>query len=281
MKKLLLLYWEVVEKLKVDGEVKDEIILACNALRKDLLSPNEFVRGRTLRLVAKIPIESIMENLVQAVNDNLVHRHYYVRRNAVMTLYAIFKNFGAAILEESDEKIESLLQQETDLSTRRNAFLLLFNLNREKALTYLRTLMTAEDPLSEMGDVFQLIVLEMLTKLCKEDSSQKSRLMNAIFMLSQSKSSSVLFECANTITQLTTAPNAIKVAIQSYLSLLSEQNDNNIKMIVLGKIVRLKKNYSRILEDYTTDILSIVTRGSSTSIEINKQIVELITELAS
>jgi len=105
--------------------------------------------------------------------------------------------------------------------------------------------------------------------------------MNAIFMLSASKSSSVLFECANTITQLTTAPNAIKVAIQSYLSLLSEQNDNNIKMIVLGKIVRLKTNYSRILEDYTTDILSIVTRGSTTSIEINKQIVELITDLAS
>jgi len=71
-----------------------------------------------------------------------------------------------------------------------------------------------------MGDVFQLIVLEMLMKLCKEDPSQKSRLMNAIFMLSSSKSSSVLFECANTITQLTTAPNAIKVAIQSYLSLL-------------------------------------------------------------
>jgi len=142
MKKLLLLYWEVVEKLKVDGEVKDEIILACNALRKDLLSPNEFVRGRTLRLVAKIPIESIMENLIQAVNDNLVHRHYYVRRNAIMTLYAVYKNFGSTILEESDEKIENLLQQETDLSTRRNAFLLLFHLNKDKALTYLRTLMS-------------------------------------------------------------------------------------------------------------------------------------------
>jgi len=109
LKKLLLLYWEVVEKLKVDGEVKDEVILACNALRKDLLSPNEFIRGRTLRLVAKIPIESVMENLIQAVNDNLTHRHYYVRRNAVMTLYAVFKNFGSAILEESDEKIETLL----------------------------------------------------------------------------------------------------------------------------------------------------------------------------
>lgn len=37
--------------------------------------------------------------------------------------------------------------------------------------------------------------------------------MNAIFMLSNSKSASVLLECANTIVQLTTAPTAIKIAI--------------------------------------------------------------------
>mmetsp|Transcript_65672 Transcript_65672/g.90828 ORF Transcript_65672/g.90828 Transcript_65672/m.90828 type:complete len:101 (+) Transcript_65672:711-1013(+) len=100
--------------------------------------------------------------------------------------------------------------------------------------------MQGEDPVSEMGDIFQLIVLEMLRGLCKSDPSQKARLMNAIFMLSNSKSSSVLFECANTITQLTTAPKAIKVAIQSYLNLLAEQNDNNVKIIVLDKILELR-----------------------------------------
>lgn len=57
----------------------------------------------------------------------------------------------------------------------------------------------------------------MLRRLCKVEPTQKSRLMNAIFMLSNSKSSSVLLECANTIVQLTTAPTAIKVAVQSYL----------------------------------------------------------------
>lgn len=57
----------------------------------------------------------------------------------------------------------------------------------------------------------------MLRRLCKVEPTQKSRLMNAIFMLSNSKSPSVLLECANTIVQLTTAPTAIKVAVQSYL----------------------------------------------------------------
>ena len=53
---MLFLYWEIVEKTNVDGTVKDEITLAVNALRKDLESPNEFIRGRTLRLVSKIHV---------------------------------------------------------------------------------------------------------------------------------------------------------------------------------------------------------------------------------
>ena len=93
--------------------------------------------------------------------------------------------------------------------------------------------------------------------------------MNAIFMLSNSKSASVLFECANTITQLTTSPTAIKIAIQSYLNLLSEQNDNNVKMIVLNKIGDLKVKYAKLLEDYISDILNLINEEAISSLEIN------------
>ena len=71
IKKLLFLYWEIVEKTNVDGTVKDEITLAVNALRKDLDSSNEFIRGRTLRLVSKISVQQIVEDLVDAVITNL------------------------------------------------------------------------------------------------------------------------------------------------------------------------------------------------------------------
>jgi coatomer subunit beta len=59
--------------------------------------------------------------------------------------------------------------------------------------------MNAEDPLAEMGDIFQLMVIEMLRKLIKSDPSMKSSLLPVIFMMSKSKSSSVLYECASTI----------------------------------------------------------------------------------
>lgn len=104
--------------------------------------------------------------------------------------------------------------------------------------------------------------------------------MNAIFTLSNSKSSSVLFECANTIVQLTTAPSAIKIAIQSYLNLIQDQNDNNVKLIILNRILSLKKKYSKLLEEFMPDILNIIASDSVQSIEINQKVLQLVTDLA-
>lgn len=60
LKKLLLYYWEIIEKVNNEGNLIDEMILACNTIRKDLLHPNEWVRGRTLRLVSRIMYKGVL-----------------------------------------------------------------------------------------------------------------------------------------------------------------------------------------------------------------------------
>ena len=118
-----------------------------------------------------------------------------------MCIYNVYLNTGMELIEDYVDEIEKMCTSESDLSTKRNAFILLFNMDQTKALNYLKGIMAAseDDPIYDMGDIFQLAILEMLRKLCKVEPSQKSRLMNAIFMLSNSKSSSVLLECADTI----------------------------------------------------------------------------------
>ncbi len=54
IKKLLLVYWEVVEKHGPDGKLLPEMILVCNNLRNDLNHPNEYIRGCTRRFVNKM-----------------------------------------------------------------------------------------------------------------------------------------------------------------------------------------------------------------------------------
>jgi len=130
------LYWEIIEKTNYDGTLKEELILACNALRTDLLSTNEFIRGRTLRLVSKISLKSILENLMESVSQNLTHRHFYVRRNAIMCIYNVYLNTGMELVEDFVDEIENLTLNETDISTKRNSFILLFHLDQNKALAF-------------------------------------------------------------------------------------------------------------------------------------------------
>lgn len=127
LKKVLLFYWEIIEKVNKDGKLKDEMILVCNSLRNDLLHPNEFIRGKTLKLVSRIMYKGVLEPLTEAITENLEHKHTYVRRNAIVALYNIFLNFQDDLIPDIDEYMEKILLNETDLSTKRNAFLLLFH----------------------------------------------------------------------------------------------------------------------------------------------------------
>lgn len=68
-----------------------------------------------------------MDDLIDAVIDNLEHRNSYVRRNAIMCIYSVYQNFGLESVENCIDDIEKILISESDLSTKRNAFLLLFN----------------------------------------------------------------------------------------------------------------------------------------------------------
>lgn len=62
IKKLLLIFWEIVPKTSPDGKLLQEMILVCDAYRKDLQHPNEFVRGSTLRYVHKIDRSQILKS---------------------------------------------------------------------------------------------------------------------------------------------------------------------------------------------------------------------------
>eukprot|EP01022_Parablepharisma_sp_SALTPOND_P026497 TRINITY_DN64273_c1_g1_i1.p1 TRINITY_DN64273_c1_g1~~TRINITY_DN64273_c1_g1_i1.p1 ORF type:complete len:989 (+),score=145.60 TRINITY_DN64273_c1_g1_i1:4113-7079(+) len=277
IKKLMLLYWETVDKLKPDGSVRDELILACNTLRKDLLHPNEYIRAKTLRLVSRLMYRSILEPLLQAIMENLSHRHYYVRRNAIACLMNVYLAFGLDMLGDLPDKLEAMLQNETDLSTKRNAFLLLFHCSQEKAFEYLSSILKSDDPLSEIGDLMQLLIVELVRKSCLADPSDKAKYLGIVHTFTQSKSSAVLLECAHTLIALSKAPSAIRAAVQCYMKLLTAQHENNVIITILGKFEELIKG--RRKQDLEEHLLDLLSTFSSSSLEIRKKALEIVLAL--
>jgi coatomer subunit beta len=82
-----------VPKYDSEGKLLPEMILVCNALRNDLNHPNEYIRGCMLRFLCKLKEPEILEPLIASVKANLEHRHSYVRRNAVLTVFQVYQNF--------------------------------------------------------------------------------------------------------------------------------------------------------------------------------------------
>lgn len=162
IKKLLMLYWEIVPKYSADSKLLPEMILVCNALRNDLTSPNEFVRGCMLRFLCKMKEAELLEPLVPSIKLALEHRHSYVRRNAALAVYSIHKNFGDQLLPDGPELMEKFIRAESDMSARRNAFLMLFNEAEHIAIDFLTVHI---DDIQKYGDGFALLVLELTRKV--------------------------------------------------------------------------------------------------------------------
>ncbi len=117
------------------------------------------------------------------------------------------------MISDMDELMETLLTTEQDLSTKRNAFLLLFHANQNKALQYLDESIVN----TSVGDIMQIAILELFRKVCKADPTQKPKLLKAIFNFTKSKSPSVLLECANTLVAVSPSATSLRVAVGIYM----------------------------------------------------------------
>mmetsp|Transcript_18225 Transcript_18225/g.50264 ORF Transcript_18225/g.50264 Transcript_18225/m.50264 type:complete len:959 (-) Transcript_18225:211-3087(-) len=272
LKKLLYLYLEAVEKRSADGHLLPEMILICNMIRNDLNHPNEFVRGSALRFLSRMKERDILEPLVSSLKVNLEHRHSYVRRNAVLAIYNTHRSFEE-LIPDGPELIGDFIDAESDVSAKRNAFVMLCNCEQERAMRYLVSVI---DQISGMGDIIQLNMLELIRKVCRQDPFQKSKYIRAVFNLQSSASNSVAFECASTLVSLSSAQTAVKTAVQAYCQLLSTHSDNNVKLIVLDKLSDLQKKHPDVLKGLIMDII----RGlSSPNIDIRKKVLDLVMEL--
>ena len=275
LKKLLMLYWEIATKVDANGKLKPEMILVCQALRNDLDHPNEFVRGCTLRFLTRIREPEILETLVPLIRSNLEHRTPFVRRNAVLCMYSTYQAFPD-LMPDAPEEVAKFLEQEADISARRNAFMMLFNCDVERAVEFL---VNNEEDCMSFGDGFQLIMLELVRKICKQDPSKKTAFIMVVFNLLKSDSASVAYEAAWTLVSLSGAPAAVRSAASTYCKLLtSSSSDNNVKLIVLGRLDALRATHGKVLQELTMDVLRALSTPNS---DIREKTLEIAMALVS
>ncbi|KFM28431.1 Coatomer subunit beta-1 [Auxenochlorella protothecoides] len=250
VQKLLLLYLETIEKTDANGKLLPEMILICQNLRNSLQHPNEFIRGVTLRFLTRIREEELLEPLVHSVLANLEHRHSYVRKNAVLALDAIWKlPRGELLAPDAPEVVERLLAGEADLSTRRNAFHLLVNHARDRAVAYL---LSNADRVAEWGDVLQIAALDLTRRVCGDDPAQRPRFLKVVLALLQARSTAVVYEAAVTL------------------------SDNNVRLIVLDRLEELAARHPEVMREALMGVLRAL---AAPDLDVRRKALDLALDL--
>ncbi|KAG6409453.1 hypothetical protein SASPL_127492 [Salvia splendens] len=274
VQKLLLLYLEIIDKTDGNGRVLPEMILICQNLRNNLIHPNEYIRGVTLRFLCRLNEVEIIEPLIPSILANLEHKHPYVRRNAISAISSIYKlPNGEQLLVDAPETIEKFLSSEQDQSTKRNAFLMLFNCAQDHAINYL---LANVDRVSDWGELMQMVVLELIRKVCRTNKAEKGKYIKIIISLLNAPSAAVVYECAGTLVTLSSAPTAIKAAANTYGQLLLSQSDNNVKLILLDRLNELKSSHHELMVDLIMDVLRAL---SSPNLDIRRKTLDIVLEL--
>ncbi|EPY32438.1 coatomer beta subunit [Strigomonas culicis] len=275
IKKLVLYFWEVVDRTDKDGNLLSVMILICSFLRNDLQHhPNEYVRGLTLRFLCKVKERDLVEPLIGPVLQNLKHSESYVRRNAVLAVHAIYGKFPD-LMPDAPEQIEELLLDERDVSTRRNGFDMLAKCVPDRAAHFLSVFRESSD-LVESGSVFLLSVVDFCQQAIRLNPYDRARYVPILFAVLQSKNPAVRFQCAATLLTLSSSPTALREATLTFVDILKTHSDNSVRLIVIEKLDEMRKRYLSVLQSAMLDILSTLPNSSTA---IRQRVITFAVEL--
>jgi coatomer subunit beta len=121
-------------------------------------------------------------------------------------------------------------------------------------------------------------VLVCLWQVCHANPSERARFIRCVYALLNSSSAAVKYEAAGTLITLSSAPSAVKAAATAYIDLIVKESDNNVKLIVLDKLLALKEvaSHERVLQELVMDILRVL---ASPDIEVRRKTLALCLEL--
>lgn len=268
LKKLLHRYWEMVPKLGPDGKLRHEMILVCNAIRNDLQHPNEYVRGGTLRFLAKIRETELLEPLMPTIRACLDHRHAYVRKNAVLTILAIAQSPSSSqLLPDAAELLVEFLANENDSTCVRNAFVALSRLDRDATYAYFHEHYTQFAALDEQ------VQLAFIAWMRQDTQPGYVAILESCL---DSAEPAVAYAAANALSSMSSSPPLLASVAKKYVDIAVGEPENNIKVICLNRVAALNKRTPGALSGLVMDVLLVLT---TPDVSVRKQALDLALDL--
>lgn len=251
IKKLLFLYYEVVNTRDKKGELKPEFLLICDALRNDLSHPNEYLRSAALRLVSKFNEPELIGGLVSTISESLTHRSAYVRRHAVVAIGRINQRWPY-LAPDAPQDIAELLRNEEDSACRRVAFLILCDISRDLAAEFLDEVV--DQSLLNFPESMQLTATALIRSLCSD--KRKASYLPALLELLGSPSPGVQLSSALTLLDLTSSTTAARAGLTALIKIMMTVPNSSLQLSIADQIDRLLLTHTAVAQSLAVELLS-------------------------
>lgn len=279
IKKLLYILWECLPKRGPDGKFLDKMVMVCGAFDKDLKHPNQYVCGSVLRTLSKTREPEVIRELVHSIEKCLEWSHAYQRKNAVLAIARIYKNFPD-LNPTAPKLIAEYLMKENDDECKRAALQALLEIHPDEAKPYLHS--SNVQDIHCMNASIQLLFVELIQRVYKKDSDDAKDYLTILKSLIRlSSSPSVRYQAASTLMRFSRDPDAIKQVAACFIDICAKDSDNNAKLIALDSLTNLRRinGAERVIRNSVMDILFILQ--SASDVVLQGKILRLTLDLLS
>lgn len=279
IKKLLYILWECLPKRGPDGRFLDTVVMVCGAFDKDLKHPNQYVCGTVLRTLSKTREPEVIRELVHSVEKCLEWSHAYQRKNAVLAIARIYKNFPD-LIPSAPKLVSEYLTKENDDECKRAALQALLEIDPEEAKPYLHS--SNIHDIHCMNASIQLLFVELIQRLFKRNSDEAEDYIAILTgLIKLSSSPSVRYQAASTLMKFSRDPESIKLVAACFIDICAKDSDNNVKLIALDSLTKLRRinGAERVIRNSVMDILFILQ--SASDVTLQGKILRLTLELLS
>ncbi|OHT10642.1 Adaptin N terminal region family protein [Tritrichomonas foetus] len=251
IKKHLFLYYEIVDTRDRKGNLKSEFLLICDALRNDLIHPNQYLRAAALRLVSKFQEPELISPLVSTISESLTHHSSYVRRHAVVAIGRINQRWPN-LAPDAPEEIADLLRVEKDPSCRRVAFLVLCDISRDLAAEFLDE--AVDENLLNLSQSMQLTATALIRSLCND--KRRNSYLPALYDLLGSPSAGVQLASALTLLDLTSTTTASRDGLTTLCKIMLSVPNSSLQLSIADQIERLIPTHTSVAQELAVELLN-------------------------
>eukprot|EP00917_Polyrhabdina_sp_WS-2016_P014247 GHVP01031229.1.p1 GENE.GHVP01031229.1~~GHVP01031229.1.p1 ORF type:complete len:821 (+),score=141.70 GHVP01031229.1:682-3144(+) len=246
LKRMCYVFFTICSRTDRDGKVKEEVLLICNALRKDLTSPNEYIRAACLNFIATADEKELIGPLASSVFESLSYKNSHVRSAAARALGILYLK-DRLLFNTAPICLKTQLYDEKSMVCIRSMLTSLFNICKKTCIEYI---ISRENMIMEYDSKTKVLIASLI-----RSNESTSKPIGILRKLLYSSEKAAVYESITSLMLLSKEQSDYKKIANRLFDLFITSEDNNNSVVVSKKMIDLQNICPGVFAEWLKDLM--------------------------